>query len=89
MSETETESDIEIDEQPDGNEIVMFFHCAKCLNEMPPDISPRDWARLEAGWTEVGFQVWCKRHECNMINMDFEGQKHPADTNADYVGGKQ
>ena len=74
---------------PDGNEIKMFFHCVKCLAEKSEDISPRDWAQLEAGWTEQGFQVWCKRHECNVILMNFEGHKHPADTSADYVGRRQ
>jgi hypothetical protein len=65
---------------PATNEIAMFFHCAKCLEELPKDISPRDWADNEAGWTKQGFQVWCKRHEANVIHMDFEGTKHPANT---------
>lgn len=60
------------------NEICSFMHCRKCLAEKPTGISPRDWQQTEAGWTEKGFQVWCKRHECNIIHMDFEGHKHPA-----------
>lgn len=62
------------------NEIAAFFHCAKCLREKPADVSPRDWAQLEAGWTPAGLQVWCKRHECNVIHVDFEGTKHHATT---------
>lgn len=62
------------------NNIKMFFHCAKCLAEKPADQSPREFAAIEAGWTVEGFQVWCKRHEVNIIAMDFEGQKHPAVT---------
>ena len=65
-----------------GNEIVLFMHCGMCIEDKPDDISPQDWARIEVGWTEKGLQVWCKRHGCNMIHMDFEGQKHPADTRA-------
>ena len=62
------------------NEIAMFFHCALCLDEKPNHISPRDFSDLEAGWTKQGFQVWCKRHDCNIIHMDFKGHKHPANT---------
>ena len=58
------------------NKIVMFFHCNECIEEKPEDISPRDYAELGAGWTEQGFQVWCKRHEMNVIHIDFEGQQH-------------
>jgi hypothetical protein len=59
-------------------EILMYFHCGLCLKEKPPDVTPRDWIHIEAGWTQKGFQVWCVRHECNVINMDFEKHKHPA-----------
>lgn len=63
---------------PQTNEIANFFHCRECLKEKPHGVSPRDWARLEIGWTLLGFQVWCVRHDMNVIHVDFEGQKHPA-----------
>jgi|HubBroStandDraft_6_1064221.scaffolds.fasta_scaffold00050_19 hypothetical protein len=63
---------------PATNEIKMFFHCAHCLKDKPIGISPRAWVSLEAGWTELGLQVWCKRCEMNIIHVDFEGQKHHA-----------
>jgi len=59
------------------NEIQLYFHCGRCLAEKPSDVSPREWGQLEAGWTKHGFQVWCKRHEVNVVHIDFEGQKHP------------
>jgi len=65
-------------EIPVTNEIKMFFHCGRCLEEKPEDQSPREWAQLEVGWTVLGFQVWCKRHEINVVHMDFQGAKHPA-----------
>jgi len=65
-------------EIPITNEIVMFFHCGLCLEEIPDGVSPQEWARLEIGWTKPGFQVWCKRHDCNVMHMDFEGHRHPA-----------
>lgn len=61
--------------KPAGNLIDQFFHCKKCLKEKPNDISPRDWIRNEVGWTVKGFQVWYVRHEENIINLDFKGQK--------------
>ena len=70
-------------------EIKMYLHCAKSLEEKPDDIAPVDWAKTKIGWTEQGIQLWCERHNTNVMHMDFEGQKHPANTDADYVGGKQ
>ena len=65
---------------PNTNEGEMFLHCGLCLEERPPDQSPREWASLEVSWTTLGLQVWCKRHECNVIHVDFQNQKHPANT---------
>ena len=61
-------------------EIETFFHCANCFKDRPPELSPREWAQIEAGFTEIGIQVWCKRCECNILHIDFEKQKHPANT---------
>lgn len=61
------------------NHIKMFIHCRLCAIEKPDNISPKDWAQLSVGWTDEGLQVWCNRHECNVIHIDFEGIKHPAD----------
>ena len=63
------------------NKIGMYFHCALCLAEKPANQSPKEWARAQAGFTERGIQVWCNRHDVNILHMDFQGQKHPATTN--------
>lgn len=63
---------------PNSNEIKQFFHCANCMKDLPSGKSPREWAQLEAGFTELGVQVWCKRCECNIVHIDFQGQCHPA-----------
>ena len=55
--------------------IGLFFHCSKCIKSIPKGMSPRKWARLEVGWTKKGLQVWCQRHEINVINLDFLGRK--------------
>jgi hypothetical protein len=61
---------------PPGNEraIVLFFHCTLCADD-PSGPLPSD---IECGWTTLGFQVWCRRHDCNIIHVDFQGNKLPA-----------
>ena len=63
-----------------NNEIEAFLHCNKCVEEKPDTISMREYSAYEVGWTPVGLQMWCKRHECNVMHIDFQGQKHPANT---------
>jgi len=57
------------------NQIVSFFHCKDCLEELPDGQSPQSYASLEVGWTKKGLQVWCKRHDKNVIHVDFLKQK--------------
>ena len=66
---------------PNDNQIAMFFHCGLCTAEVPDGVSPQEYADNDVGFTVQGFQVWCNRHECNIIHMDFEGTQHPANTN--------
>jgi hypothetical protein len=61
-----------------GHHIKQFFHCGRCMKERPNGISMQGWARFEVGWTEHGLQVWCVRHNTNVVHIDFEGQSHPA-----------
>lgn len=69
---------------PNTNEIVQFFHCRRCLAEVSAlaekegSASPRDYARLSVGFTPIGYQVWCNRHDINIVHIDFEGHTHPA-----------
>ncbi len=65
---------------PGTNEIKSFVHCRQCMSNIPHGESPRSWAALEVGFTELGIQVWCKRCEINVFHMDLEGTKHPART---------
>ena len=63
---------------PNDLSILQYCHCGLCLAERPADVSPRDWAQNEVGFTKIGLQVWCKRHEVNVLHIDFQGQQHPA-----------
>jgi len=60
--------------------IGLYLQCALCLEEIPDGVSPEEFAEQSVGWTELGLQVWCSRHKCNIVHIDFEGQTHPADT---------
>ena len=68
------------DDLSNENVIQMFMHCGLCVEEQPDGVSPREWGQLEIGWTSQGLQVWCKRHETNVVHIDFEGHTHPANT---------
>ena len=71
MSETE-QPPRETEEFGNAESILMYFHCGKCLDDGSPQ-------SIEVGWTKWGFQVWCRNHQCNIVHVDFEGHKHPAD----------
>lgn len=42
--------------------IHSFLHCGQCLREKPRGVSPAEHARIQAGLTATGIQVWCNRH---------------------------
>ncbi len=63
---------------PASNKIELYFQCKKCIEEKPGDQSPAEWARFNVGWTKLGLQVWCVRHDCNVISIDFQGNQLPA-----------
>ena len=67
--------------QPEPNSIMRFLHCRECIEEWTTRHtggSPRDYLRVEVGWTLLGLQVWCIRHERNVLLIDLEGAQHPA-----------
>lgn len=60
--------------------ILQYIHCRLCFDEQPRGTSMEEYSSLSVGVTKQGFQVWCKRHNCNVLHIDFQGSKHPADT---------
>lgn len=72
---TDSGEDIDI---PTKLSIGMYFHCGKCLKELPAGMTPQEFARYEVGATNIGIQVWCKRHQCNVVHMHFGGHQHIA-----------
>ncbi len=54
----------------DKTKIVSFVHCKECISELDKGITPREYAKLECGFTPTGFQVWCQRHDKSVILFD-------------------
>jgi hypothetical protein len=71
-----------------NNKIEMYLHCKQCLTQKPLGVSLNEYRMngnsefqgYDVGWTKVGIQVWCRKHNSNMLHIDFEGQQHPAVT---------
>ena len=65
------------------NGIEQNIICSKCETEFllgsTDSRSLQDYSRLDIGFTSIGVQVWCRRHDANVIHIDFAGQKPTAD----------
>ena len=60
-----------LESDPGGNCINSHFQCVMCAQE-------HRLADIEAGWTRIGLQVRCRRHQVNLVHIDFEGRRPPA-----------
>lgn len=65
MAETETQV----------NDIVSYIHCRDCIRDLTNSeyngaVSPAEFADFEVGFTPTGVQVWCRRHDKNVIKFD-------------------
>src|SRR5262245_65797089 len=52
--------------------IGRYFQCGQCLDELDTlhvSTSPREYARVNVGTTPFGIQVWCVRHEVNVVHF--------------------
>ena len=61
-----------------NNKILQYLHCKMCLTSKPLGVSMAEWGGYEVGWTKLGLQVWCKKHNANILHIDFQKQQHPA-----------
>jgi len=64
--------------------IYAYMRCAKCLDLWKAGAFPgqamKDATDLSFGVTQAGFQLWCNRHNCNVLHLDLLGQKVEART---------
>lgn len=65
---------------PNALDIVQYTHCGLCIAELPAGMSPQDYRRYDVGMTPLGLQVWCTRHNANVVHIDFQGYRLPANT---------
>ena len=65
------------------NQITQHVVCSKCeeefLNKLTDNSSLQDYTKLDVGFTDTGIQVWCRRHDINVVHVDFEGRELRAD----------
>ncbi|MEQ8602508.1 MAG: hypothetical protein RIB45_04255 [Marivibrio sp.] len=57
--------------------------CATCAEETAQGLadaaSLQNYSRLDVGFTDRGLQVWRRRHQANLVHIDFEGRAPDAD----------
>ena len=57
--------------------------CTKCSDEFVEGStdakSLQEYTKLDVGFTDRGFQVWCRRHELNVCHFNFNGLKPEVD----------
>ena len=57
--------------------------CSRCADEVADGtaglVSLAEYGRLDVGFTSTGLQVWCRRHDSNVVHIDFEGRELPTD----------
>jgi hypothetical protein len=57
-----------------------YFHCVKCVDELPDGISPEKWSRQQLAIREDGyFQLRCTRHDINIAVIKWALKKAPLD----------
>jgi len=61
-------------------QIIAYFHCRKCLQELPDGQSPAEWADNAVGYTAEGIQVWCNRHKVNVANFKLDRETSEMDS---------
>ena len=53
------------------NEITTYFHCQKCVDGGMNPQSFRESTNVSVGFSEIGIQVWCERHQEEVLHLNF------------------
>lgn len=65
------------------NSIKQQVVCSKCESEYMAGYtdasSLQNYSKLDIGFSDIGIQVWCHRHDVNVVHIDFDGNKLQAD----------
>ena len=71
-----------------SNRIEHYLVCELCAQDVAKanseanvtdEISLQDYTQIDTGLTNRGIQVWCRRHNFNIVHIDFQGHQLPAD----------
>ena len=53
---------------------IVYSKCeAEFLAGQKGSASLQSYSQLDVGFTDIGLQVWCRRHDGNVAHLDFEG----------------
>jgi len=53
---------------PRSHDHLLYAHCKKCLAEVPPRVSMKEWARLEVAIdTDRTIYITCTRHDLGVL----------------------
>ena len=62
------------------NSHIVFNECIKELSTLSSsDINLKNFVKFEVGFTNLGIQIWCIRHNINVCHIDFDGNQLYAD----------
>jgi len=68
------------------NNIKEPIVCSACLDEFAKGQTDAktigSYLRMDIGFTQRGIQVWCQRHDANIVEIDFAGFQPEADFRA-------
>mgnify|MGYP006188411573 CR=1 FL=1 len=57
--------------------------CTKCSDEFIAGTtdarSMQEYMKVDLGFSDRGFQVWCQRHQVNVCHINFENKKPDVD----------
>ena len=57
--------------------------CGRCADDVTEGraggSSMAEYMRFDVGFTAKGIQVWCRRHDANVVHIDFQGRELPTD----------
>jgi hypothetical protein len=56
-------------------QIDMYLKCKKCFEELPVGTSMQEFATTQAGFTTTGIQVWCTRHNCEVVHLPYKQER--------------
>jgi hypothetical protein len=74
---------------PNTRSISSPILCSRCLHEaLVSGKNPRYYQELEVGMTPSGLQVWCVRHESNVIHLGLRGHTLPINVTVEEDGGR-